>query len=175
MVHSVELLFDADTEAAVVRIWTELADAGIHSLAGHRSPTNRPHLTLTVAEDIDDGVDDALRPLLDLLPLPCVIGAPTLFGGGRTITLVRMVLPSGGLVNFHADVHRVCLPHMVNGPLPHAAPGQWTPHVTLARRVPPDQLATAVAVRAMFRDIRARAVGLRHWDGNNRVEHRISA
>ena len=174
MVHSVELLFDADTEAAVGRIWTELAEAGIRSLAGHRSPTNRPHVTMTVAEDMDGGVDDALRPLLDLLPLPCVIGAPTLFGGGRTVTLVRMVVPSGRLVGFQAEVHRVCLPHMVNGALPHAAPGQWTPHVTLARRMPPDQLATAVTLRSMFRDINASAVGLRHWDGNNRVEHPIS-
>lgn len=173
MVHSVEMLFDADTERAVGAVWADLMAAGIRSLAAHRSPSNRPHVTLSVAESLDDGVDDALRPLLDRLPLRCVLGAPILFGGGRTVTLVRMVVPSAGLLSLQADVHRICLPHMSGGPLPHTTPGRWTPHVTLARRVPPDQLVTAVMRPTMFGEIPATVVGLRHWDGNNRVEHPI--
>jgi hypothetical protein len=31
MVHSVELVFDADTEAVVRKIWSDLRDAGIPS------------------------------------------------------------------------------------------------------------------------------------------------
>ncbi len=174
MVHSIELLFDADTEATVRELWTDLADVGIRSLAGHAAPSNRPHLTLTVAEDMADGVDESLRPILERLPLSCVIGSPTLFGGGRTVTLVRAVVPSARLLGLHADVHRICMPHMPKGPLPHAAPGHWTPHVTLARRVPSEKLATVGTTRRIFRDIRATAVALRHWDGNRRVEHRIS-
>jgi len=173
MVHSVELLFDTDTEAAISEIWADLAEAGIRSLAAHASPGNRPHVTLSVAEDIAGGVDESLRPVLERLPLACVIGAPTLFGGGRTVTLVRAVVPSAQLLGLHAEVHRICRPHMPKGPLPHAAPGHWTPHVTLARRVPPEKLAAAVMRRAMFGDIRATAVGLRHWDGNRRIEHPI--
>lgn len=173
MVHSVELLFDHGTETAVGRMWDDLLAAGIRSLATHRSASNRPHVTLSVAESMDDSVDDALCALLDRLPMPCVLGAPTLFGGGRTVTLVRMLVPSQNLLGLHADVHRVCLPHMSGGPLPHTEPGQWTPHVTLARRVPPDQLATAVMQPGMFGDISATAVALRHWDGNNRVVHPI--
>ncbi|MDY6998821.1 MAG: 2'-5' RNA ligase family protein [Actinomycetota bacterium] len=174
MVHSVELLFDPAAEAAVRDLWTALADAGIRSLAGHTSPSNRPHVTLTVAEHMDGAVDDALCALLDRLPLSCLIGAPTLFGGGRTVTLVRMVVPSAGLLGLQADVHRVCLPHMADGPLPHAAPGRWSPHVTLARRLPAGELATALGQPGMFGDIAAAAVGLRHWDGDGRVEHLIS-
>jgi hypothetical protein len=172
MVHSVELLFDAETDAAVRRIWDDLAQAGIRSLAGHRSPTNRPHVTVTVAEHIDGGVDEALVPLLDRLPLSCVIGAPMLFGAGP-FTLVRLVVPSAELLSLHADVHRVCLPQMAERPLPHADPGRWTPHVTLARRVPADQLATAVALPRGNRDLPARVVGLRHWDGNLKIAHLI--
>lgn len=78
------------------------------------------------------------------------------------------------LLALHADVYRVCLPHMTEGALPHADPGKWTPHVTLARRVPQDQLAAAVSVPGVTRDISARAVGLRHWDGNRRYEHLIT-
>ncbi len=178
MVHSVELLFDTETEAAIREIWTDLADSGIGGLAGQSSPSNRPHITLTVAEDIAEGIgeglDQSLRTVLERLPLACVIGGPTLFGGGRAVTLVRTVVPSARLLDLHAEVHRIAGPHMPKGPLPHAAPGHWTPHVTLARRVAPEQLGTAVTRRGLFREIRATAVGLRHWDGKRRVEHPIS-
>jgi hypothetical protein len=46
MAHSIELLFDDATEAAVRRDWTALAQAGLPSQGQHRSPTNRPHVTL---------------------------------------------------------------------------------------------------------------------------------
>ncbi|MGP4053385.1 2'-5' RNA ligase family protein [Mycobacterium sp. 4D054] len=173
MVHSVELLFDAGTEVAVREVWDELARNGVRSLSGHRSPTNRPHVTLTVATKIDAGADDALRPLLRAFPLSCVIGAPMVFGGGRTVTLVRLLVPSRELLGLHAEVHRVCLPHASEGVLPHSDPGRWTPHVTLARRVPVERLPAVFALRALSRDIEATAVGLRRWNGDDRVEHRI--
>lgn len=172
MVHSVEVLFDPDTDAAIRRIWSELSVAGIRSQADHRSPTNRPHVTLTVATDMADAVDDALTPLLDLLPIDGLIGAPTLFGG-RSLTLVRLMVPSVALLALHAEVDQVCRPHTPDGPLDHAAPGQWTPHVTLARRLPLHQLPTAMAVPGIGSDIACRIEGLRHWDGNHRVEHPI--
>ncbi len=173
MVHSVELLFDSDTESAVRGIWDDLMAVGVRSQAAHTSPSNRPHVTLTVADRMDDAVTAALSPALAQLPLPCRIGAPMLFGG-RSITLVRLVVPSAGLLALQADVHRICLPHMPNGPLANAEPGQWTPHVTLARRMAPDQLPMAMSLKAVGRDVRAAAVGLRHWDGDAKREYRIS-
>lgn len=173
MVHSVEVLFDPDTETAVRRIWDELARAGVKSLASNTSPSNRPHVTLTVAQEMDDAVDDALSPIVQRLPLDCTIGAPMLFGGSDFV-LVRLLVPSAELLALHAHVHQVCLPHMPAGPLPHSDPGRWTPHVTLARRVTPGQLATALGLKSVGRDIRAKAVALRHWDGNKRVEHPIN-
>lgn len=172
MVHSVELLFDSDTEAAVRRIWDDLMDAGVRSQAAHGSASNRPHITVTVADRMDDAVATALQPVLARLPMKCVIGAPLLFGG-RTPTLVRLVVPSVALLDVHAEVHRICLPHMPDGALPHTAPGLWTPHVTLARRVPPDRLPGAIALPGVSRGIRATVTGLRHWDGNAKVVHPI--
>ena len=171
MVHSVEMLFDADTEAAVERIWHDMLALGIRSQAAHRSPSNRPHITVTVAEQMADTVDAALRPALARLPLECRIGAPMVFGV-RSITLVRLVVPSAELLDLQADVHRICLAHMPDGPLAHTEPGQWTPHVTLARRMPPDQLPQALAL-PVGAEIRGRITGLRHWDGNRKVVHPI--
>lgn len=51
MVHSIELVFDSDTEAAIRRIWAGLAAAGIPSQA----PASRPHVSLAVAERIGPG------------------------------------------------------------------------------------------------------------------------
>jgi hypothetical protein len=51
MVHSVELVFDPDTEEAVRRIWDGLR-RGRDPQPGAAS---RPHATLTVAERIDAG------------------------------------------------------------------------------------------------------------------------
>jgi 2'-5' RNA ligase len=172
VVHSVELLFDSETDAAVRRLWDDLTDAGVRSLAGSASPSNRPHVTLSVAEHMDDTVNEALRPLLRLLPFSCTIGAPMLFGRGP-FTLVRLVLPSAELLALQAEVHEACRPHMSPGPLPHSEPGHWTPHVTLARRVPQDKLAAGLTLRRMSRDRQATALALRHWDGNNRVEYPI--
>ena len=59
MVHSIELVFDRDTEAAIRRIWDDLAAAGIPSQA----PASRPHVTLAVAERIDADVDELLPPV----------------------------------------------------------------------------------------------------------------
>jgi hypothetical protein len=173
MVHSVELLFDDETDAAMRRVWDDLADAGVRSLASSTSPSNRPHATLTVAQDMDESVNDALRPLLAMLPLPCTIGAPMLFGRGP-FTLVRLLIPSAGLLALQAGVHAACLPHMAPGPLPHADPGHWTPHVTLARRVAPEKLADALSLRRVSQDRRGTAVAIRHWDGSDRVEYPIA-
>jgi hypothetical protein len=172
MVHSVELLFDADTEAAIRRVWEGLAEAGIRSQASVKAQSSRPHVTMTVAEEMDDDVDEALRPVLERLPLRCQVGAPMLFGRGP-FTLVRLVVPSVELLAIQAEAYRICLPYMPSGPLPHADPGGWTPHVTLARRVESAQLATAMAVRRVARDINGAVAGLRHWDGNKRIEHHI--
>jgi 2'-5' RNA ligase superfamily protein len=173
MVHSVELIFDRGTEEAIRRIWDGLTETGVKSLASNPSPSNRPHTTVTVAKQMDIGVNAALRALLEFLPFDCTIGAPMLFGS-RAFTLVRLLVPSAQLLALHARAHDICLPFMPGGPLDHAAPGQWTPHVTLARRVPPAQLSTALSLRSLGRDVRGAVTGVRHWDGDNHIEYPIN-
>jgi 2'-5' RNA ligase len=169
MVHSVELLLDPDTESAVRRVWTSLAELGLRAPA----PTSRPHVTLVVADHISPDVDALLVPVTARMPFGCVIGPPLVFGASA-FTLVRLVVASVELLTLQAEVARTCLPHLHPGPAPNTVPGQWTPHVTLARRVDPRQLARAVAIRRLSRDITGSVVGLRRWDGNTRVEYLIS-
>lgn len=169
MVHSIELIFDRDTEAAIRGIWEALAAAGIPSQA----PASRPHVTLAVAEGIAADVDALLAPLSNQLPLGCLIGAPVLFGRGSAV-FARLVVPTAELLALHGQVHRLCAAHLAPGPMPNSMPGQWTAHVTMARRVGGPQLGRALRIAGRPAQIQGSFVGLRRWDGNRKIEHLIS-
>jgi hypothetical protein len=173
MAHSVELLFDADTDTALRREWAALAEAGLPSQARINASTNRPHVTVAVADRIAPEVDDPLRALVHLLPMTCQIGAPLLFGAGR-FTLARLIVPSAELLALQHRVQHICLPHMTPAPAAHTASGRWTPHATLGRRISAPQLAEAVPIVAeLGGDRPGRFVALRRWDGDERVEHTL--
>ena len=169
MAHSIELLFDNETEAAIRRIWDDLANADRPS----KKPVGRPHVTLIAAQRINADVDDLLVPIARRLPLRCAVGAPVLFG--RTdVVFARLVVPSSELLDLHAEVHRLCGPHLVPGLMPNSLPGQWTAHVTLARRVAGPHLGHAVRIAGQPGQLDGSFAGLRRWDGDQRVEHEIS-
>ena len=170
MVHSVELLFDLDTEAVIRRAWDDLRDAGIAA----QPPAARPHATLCVAQQIDEAVLAALAGVVDRLAFPVRLGATLVFGRSAGI-LARLVVPSRDLIDLHAEVCRLSAPHPRPGPMPHTEPGDWTPHVTLARRVPPDRLARALGIAGRPAEISATAIGLRLWNGNARTEIQIDS
>jgi hypothetical protein len=168
MVHSIELVFDPDTEATIRHIWDELREAGIPSQA----PASRPHATLTVAERIDSEVDELLASVADRFPMPCRIGAPLLFGKSQLI-LTRLIVPTADLLAVHADVYRLSLPHTKPGPMANSLPGQWTGHTTLARRVGGHQLGRALRIAGRPSEIKGSLAGLRRWDGNAKREYPI--
>ncbi len=168
MVHSIELVFDSDTEAAVRRIWAELAGTGI----GSQAPASRPHVTLAVAESISAEVDELLRPVRTRLPLSALIGAPVLFGRSSAV-FARVLVPTSELLALHAEVHRLSLPHLAPVPMANSLPGRWTAHVTLARRVDGVQLGRALRIAGRPSQIEGSFAGLRRWDGNERVEYLI--
>ncbi|MBV8290418.1 MAG: 2'-5' RNA ligase family protein [Mycobacterium sp.] len=169
MVHSIELLFDRDTEAAIRHIWQDLAAADIPSQA----PAGRPHVTLAVAERIAPDVDELLRPVAQRLPLECTVGASLLFGRSNAV-LTRLIVPTAELLALHAEVHRICGPYLAPGPMPNSLPGQWTAHVTLARRVGGAQLGRALRIAGRPSELHGTMAGLRRWNGSKRVDHLIS-
>jgi hypothetical protein len=169
--HSIELLFDDETDAALRGVWDALTEAGVPSQVRVQSSTNRPHVTVAVADHIDAAVDTELAALRERLPLPCTVGAPLLFGSGRFV-LAQLIVPSLALIELHHAVMRICLPHMRSGPFGHAGPDQWTPHATLGRRLEPAQLAVAVSeVPGVTTQRRAAFTSLRRWDGDARIAY----
>jgi hypothetical protein len=165
MAHSIELLFDPDTEAALRGIWDDLAAASI------KPPPGRPHVTVIAARRIDAAVDDLLPAIARRLPLSCAVGAPVLFGQ-HSFVLTRLIVPSAELLELHAETHRLSGPYLT--PLANTVPGQWTAHVTVARRVAGLALDHALRIASTPVQIEGRLAGLRRWDGDERVEYAIS-
>lgn len=136
--------------------WEALAARGMSSLGRHTSPTNRPHLTLLARVDLGDLDSDAFARTA---PIPLTLGAPVLFGAGDRRVLARSVVPTPELLALHASAHRAAGP---GADAPHTAPGEWTPHVTLARRLRLADLEAALDL--IGGDIAAEVVGVRRWD-----------
>jgi 2'-5' RNA ligase superfamily len=168
-VQSVELLLDPVSDAAVRAQWAVLGDAGLPSRQHHTGPTNAPHVTLALAGQTTPAAEQALAAVAACLPLPVRLGG-LLVLGRRRLVVARLVVPSAELVALHAvAAHSWAglpgVPDLVR-------PGQWTPHVTLARGLTTDQVAAAVQVlQADDRDDRGdlgglvgEAVTLRRWD-----------
>ena len=162
-VVSLELLLDPDAEARVRAEWQALADAGLSSLAAHPSPSNRPHITLVVRPSLPQLTREQLREVI-ALPLSLTIGAPILFGAGDRRVLARSVVPSEALQRLHATLHAVA---GVGEDAPHTRPGEWMPHISLARRIRVDAIPQALKILDYAGEataIRAEAIGVRRWD-----------
>jgi hypothetical protein len=122
-VRTVELLLDAGLDAGIRRLWDDLHAAGLPSLATHRHPTNRPHVTLATAAS-----PAALPGIGGLgLPVPAVLGPARMLGRA----LVREVIRTPGLDRLQARVWAA-----VGAVNPLHAPDRWIPHVSLALNVP---------------------------------------
>ena len=167
MVQSVELLLDPDADALIRNQWAQLASAGLPSQALHTGDSNAPHVTLAARASIDPALEPALRRALAVLPLPVGLGALACFGH-RRLVLVRLVVASAALLRVQAEIHSALGADPADpAGTSHFAPGRWTPHVTLARRLSPEQLALAVSLLDGEHDPATAAAG-RRWDSDAR-------
>lgn len=172
MVQSVEMLLDPDGEQAVLSQWTELVAAGLPSQARHTGATNRPHITLAVARELDGQQETAIADAASAsLPLPVRLGGLLIFGPGPFI-LCRLVVPSAALLALQRQVVAAVGP--TSAAVPHQDPGSWTAHVTLARRLTADQLAGAVTILSPMADLDLSAGAVRRWDGERKVAWTIA-
>ncbi|MGB3697547.1 MAG: 2'-5' RNA ligase family protein [Gordonia sp. (in: high G+C Gram-positive bacteria)] len=169
MAHSIEILLDSDTDAAIREQWHTLEAADLPSAGRVRSGTNRPHCTLLAGTSIAGAADPALGVLAQRLPFALTLGGALVFPAGRRFTLVRAVIPSAELLSVHATALRLAGPQ-VTDLAAHCGVGDWTPHVTLARRLTAEQLVTALQILA-WPTIAGRATSLRRWDGDAKTEH----
>lgn len=165
--QSLELLFDATTEAALRAEWDALTDAGLPSSARNVSPSNRPHVTVAVArEGLDRSLDAVGAAVGDLLPMPVTIGGLLLFPSPRGAILSRPVVVSRTLLELHVRV--VDAVSGTAAVLETARVDAWTPHATIARRLSPEQVGVAAGILAR-RDRSATAEALRLWDSDTRT------
>ncbi|MFC5381972.1 2'-5' RNA ligase family protein [Aquipuribacter nitratireducens] len=174
MVQSVELLPSPTVEAWVRDQWRALVEAGLSSLANHQGETNRPHVTLAVAQSVDADAEARLDDALALWPQAVVrLGGLVVFGpqgrDGRCV-LARLVVPSQSLLALQERV-AAAWRHAEGVPWTTRT-GAWTPHVTLAMRLTPEQVGQAVAVVGRWRplDEPGPPTGVRRWDGDARRE-----
>ena len=160
---SLELLLDPGAEARVRAEWRALADAGLSSLAAHPSPSNRPHITLLVRPSLPRLTREQLGEVI-ALPIAVTIGDPMFFGDGERRVLVRPVVPTDELQRVHATLHALAGP---GEDAAHSRPGEWTPHISLARRMRVDAIPQALEILDNLGEGaagRAEATGLRRWD-----------
>ena len=167
MTQSVELLLDEAAEAVVLGEWARLAEAGLPTEQRvEPSPTHRPHVTLWAGPAVPGDVDAGLPALVAGLDLALLLGSLLVFGPRRgQLVLVRQVVASVALLGLQAQVAERCGVE----PDSHFTPGRWSPHVTLARRVPVDRLGAVLATLSPLPDLEARVRTCRRWDGDARV------
>lgn len=130
--HTVELLPDPATEDRVVRVWRALAAVGLPSQAGHRHPTNRPHLTLATSAELAPSGRPGLVPALSVLPVPLRLEGVVRFGG-RTRVLAWRVVPGAELTALQRQVWELLRADGDEDRNPLHDPENWTPHLTLGR------------------------------------------
>jgi 2'-5' RNA ligase len=169
-VHHVDLVLDPAADAAVRAVWAALDEAGLPSLAHHRSPSNRPHTTLALSRSWPgaEGREVVVRAL-GALPMTVRLGAPLVFGHGPFV-LALGVVPTQGLITLHRSLAGVLSPARE-----HLRPGVWTPHVTLAHRLEATQVGEVLSVvvaaglpEAVTFD------GARHWDAVGRLDEPLT-
>ena len=171
--QSVELLLDDDLDAAVRREWEALLAAGLPSQGRHTGETNRPHITLTVASSVLPYLEIALKAeLTGQLPVPVRLGGVLVFGGrdGRHV-LARSVVPNDELLELQGSC--AALWDGQPGVSPQLQPGAWSPHVTLARKVPAEAIGTAIGVLGEIPELAGNAVAVRRWDSEGRTAWRV--
>ena len=166
MTQSVELTLDARTDGAVREQWARLAEADLPTEKRTQPrPSHRPHVTLFAAEAIDPGADARLPELLTGLSLELRIGGVLLFGPRRgKVIVVRQVVLSRALLELQTAVAALC----GADPAGQFGPGRWTPHVTLARRVPTAQLGSVMTALGDLPELEALSRRCRRWDSVQR-------
>lgn len=173
MVQSVELVLDPVLDEWVRSQWRALVEADLPSLGRHTGPTNRPHVTLGVAQGVSPEHEQRLADAVAAgpgPPLPVRVGPLVLLGAHKHV-LARLVVPSVDLLRLQSDVV-AAWDDALHVP-DHLAPGTWTPHVTLAMHLTDTQVGEALtALRRMPAAGRVddgEAVAVRRWDSEARV------
>ena len=156
--RSVEVLLDPESEARVRSQWEALEAAGIPSLALHTSESNRPHLTLLAGPELTPPPPGALGPL----PATVDLGAVLLFPHAGRFVLAWGAVRSSALDTLHARATE-----LMPGAVPTSLPDAWTPHISISRRLRPEQLSQAVPL--LGEPFPVGLASIRFWNGDTKT------
>jgi 2'-5' RNA ligase len=144
MTFAIQLFFDPASDTVVRNLWAELASTELPFPL--RDSGNRPHISLAIYNELNTAV---CLGLLDSFAQTCTpfalsIASLGIFPGEQAVVFLAPIV-SSGLLDLHRQVHQLL---QGTGTLPSTnyLPGHWTPHCTLATRVPPHFLSQAVAI-----------------------------
>ncbi|MBW8172124.1 2'-5' RNA ligase family protein [Ornithinimicrobium sp. Arc0846-15] len=158
--YALELSFDEASDQAVRDQWAALQNAGLPSQADHKGMTNAPHVTVVAAQDIPDKVIEFAGQAF-ALPLALTVRGLVLFGEGPRVTIAHLVEP---------DREVAALVNEIHSRVPANRYPVWTPHITLARRVPRAKVAHALDVLGASDPLGTiTATQLRWWDPVQKV------
>jgi hypothetical protein len=164
--HSLELLPDDASDRRLRAQWDALDAAGLEALSRHRSPSNRPHVTVASVVHLPDGAVPRLAALLaESLPVEVRLGPPLVLGPGPRV-LARSLVPDPALLRLHAEAARV----LGVPPDSRYASGRWVPHLSLARRLSDPEVGKALGVLAADEGTVVGFTRGRLWDGDARAE-----
>ena len=152
--HALELVADRAGEAAVRADWQALHDAGLRSMLDHAGATNTPHVTVIAVPSVNEADEARAVALLGgLLPIDVVTSGVAVLGGSA-VTLVRTLDVTDEVTRAVLDLRAA-----TGG---HRHPG-WLPHLTLARRLPREDLPRALDAIG-HTSLTVRLATLRRWD-----------
>lgn len=138
--HALELVLEPQDDLAVRARWQDLERIGVATPARHRGATHRPHLTVVTAPTAPD--EAVLRRCQELwaglLPLTFTASGLVLLGR-RRLTLAELLGPP-----LEARAAQAELAHLWKG----ADQRPWVPHISLARRLTPDEAGRAIQALA---------------------------
>jgi hypothetical protein len=111
-------------------------------MSTHTHRKHLPHVSLLVAEHLP--VSETLSAVgrLPTEPIRLLIEAAGVFPEGN-LFLATIATPA--LLEEQRRIHDLTRP-MTVGPWPHFAPGTWTPHITMAWSLVPDQVGPALSI-----------------------------
>ena len=144
MPFAIQLFFDPASDTAVRNLWAELASTGLPYPLSDSG--NRPHFSLAIYGEINTTVcADLLNSFAQThAPFALSINSLGIFPGEQAVVFLAPIV-SPHLWDLHRQVHQV-LQDIGALPSTYYLPGQWTPHCTLATRVPPHFISQAVEV-----------------------------
>lgn len=166
MADSVELLLDPTSDLFLLEDWAALEAEGLPNQSQHQSSSNAPHITLAAAARIDERYDDDLAAAAGDDAPDLMTAGFLVFPTRRSFVLARQVVAGAGLTGLHRRIWLAL--DGVAAPVPTTVRGAWTPHITLAHGLTPDQLAAALGILRTRSTERLTGGITRRWDAREK-------